>query len=75
MGYVFNLSRDLEKGLDWGVMWLYGEEPVVTGHQPVKSFDHGDSDNGDIMVLFCHFVLQSHPTKRSSKFMGRRSSM
>ena len=35
----------------------------MVSHHPAKFGDHGHCGSGDIMVLVCHVILQSHFTK------------
>ena len=71
---IFCLSRGLTRPRDQSVAWLYCWKLLKVGHHPAKFGGHKRCVSGDIIVLDCRTILQSHMIKGSCGFMGRSPS-
>ena len=66
---AISLSLDLLRPLDQSVIWLYGLDLLKISQHPTKFNGHRHCGIEDIMVLFCHVILQDHVIKWSSEFI------
>ena len=71
---VFSLSSGFKRRSDQRIMWFYGWEPFMVGHQSAKFSGQVYCSRGDLWILVCRVMSQDQVIKVSFDFIGRSPS-